>query len=201
MAETTPTAEPTRRDFLFIATGATAAIGVAAVAWPFVAQLAPDAEVIAAGAPIEVDLSPIAEGQIVRVFWRDALIFVRHRTAEENRGGARDAAIRSHRSGARCRSRGRGAGAVADHLRATAPISAVCLWISRVSIAGWFCPVPWFRLRYVRARPRRPGADQFCRFRPTNSSMIRRSSSAKRPDGFASDGPYGGHASTSRRDR
>ena len=85
MAETTPTAEPTRRDFLFIATGATAAIGVAAVAWPFVAQLAPDAEVIAAGAPIEVDLSPIAEGQIVRVFWRDALIFVRHRTPRRSR--------------------------------------------------------------------------------------------------------------------
>ena len=83
MAETTPTAEPTRRDFLFIATGATAAIGVAAVAWPFIAQLAPDAQVIAAGAPIEVDLAPIAEGQIVRVFWRDTLIFVRHRTAEE----------------------------------------------------------------------------------------------------------------------
>jgi len=79
----TATAEPTRRDFLFIATGAVGAVGVAAVAWPFIAQMNPDAATIAAGAPVEVDLAPIAEGQIVKLFWRGKLIFVRHRTAEE----------------------------------------------------------------------------------------------------------------------
>jgi hypothetical protein len=36
---------------------------------PFVASMAPDAETIAAGAPIDVDLTPIADGQIVNVFW------------------------------------------------------------------------------------------------------------------------------------
>ncbi|GGG34301.1 ubiquinol-cytochrome c reductase iron-sulfur subunit [Chelatococcus composti] len=82
MAETA-TAEPTRRDFLFIATGAVGAVGVAAVAWPFIAQMNPDAATIAAGAPVEVDLEPIAEGQIVKLFWRGKLIFVRHRTPEE----------------------------------------------------------------------------------------------------------------------
>ncbi|APF38173.1 ubiquinol-cytochrome c reductase iron-sulfur subunit [Chelatococcus daeguensis] len=82
MAETA-TAEPTRRDFLFIATGAVGAVGVAAVAWPFIAQMNPDAATVAAGAPVEVDLTPIAEGQIVKLFWRGKLIFVRHRTAEE----------------------------------------------------------------------------------------------------------------------
>jgi ubiquinol-cytochrome c reductase iron-sulfur subunit len=76
-------AEPTRRDFLFIATGVGAAVGGATLVWPFVQSLAPDAATVAAGAPVEVDLTPIAEGQIVKVFWRGKLIFIRHRTPEE----------------------------------------------------------------------------------------------------------------------
>jgi ubiquinol-cytochrome c reductase iron-sulfur subunit len=76
-------AEPTRRDFLFIATGAVGAVGVASAIWPFISQLAPDAATIAAGAPVEMDLGPIAEGQIVKIFWRGKLIFVRHRTKKE----------------------------------------------------------------------------------------------------------------------
>jgi ubiquinol-cytochrome c reductase iron-sulfur subunit len=72
-----------RRDFLFLATGAGLAVGAAAVAWPFVSSMAPDADVIAAGAPIEVDLAPIQDGQIVNVFWRGKLIFVRKLTAKE----------------------------------------------------------------------------------------------------------------------
>ena len=43
----------------------------------------PDASTIAAGAPIEVDLVPIAEGQMIKVFWRGKPIFVRHRTPKE----------------------------------------------------------------------------------------------------------------------
>src|SRR5919205_634365 len=80
---TTHVAEPTRRDFLYIATGAAAAIGGATLVWPFVQSLAPDAATVAAGAPVEVDLAPIAEGQIVKVFWRGKLIFIRHRTKKE----------------------------------------------------------------------------------------------------------------------
>jgi ubiquinol-cytochrome c reductase iron-sulfur subunit len=76
-------AEPTRRDFLFIATGAVGAVGVASAIWPFISQMAPDAATIAAGAPVEMDLGPIAEGQIVKIFWRGKLIFVRHRTKKE----------------------------------------------------------------------------------------------------------------------
>jgi ubiquinol-cytochrome c reductase iron-sulfur subunit len=79
----TVTAGPTRRDFLFIATGAVAAVGTASVIWPFVAQMNPDAATIAAGAPVDFDLAPVAEGQIVKVFWRGKLIFVRHRTKKE----------------------------------------------------------------------------------------------------------------------
>ena len=80
---TAPDLEPTRRDFLYIATGSAAAVGAAAAALPFVASLAPDAQTVASGAPIELDLTPIAEGQIVKVFWRGKLIFVRHRTERE----------------------------------------------------------------------------------------------------------------------
>lgn len=77
------TAEPTRRDFLYIATGAVGAVGVAAVAWPLIAQMNPDASTIAAGAPIEVDLTPIADGQVIKVFWRGKPIFINHRTAKQ----------------------------------------------------------------------------------------------------------------------
>jgi ubiquinol-cytochrome c reductase iron-sulfur subunit len=83
VADTTIVAEPTRRDFLYIATGTAAAIGGASLVWPFVSSMAPDASTVAAGAPIEVDLAPIPAGQIVKVFWRGKLIFVRHRTPEE----------------------------------------------------------------------------------------------------------------------
>jgi ubiquinol-cytochrome c reductase iron-sulfur subunit len=80
---TTSSAEPTRRDFLYIATGVAGAAAVAASVWPLVSQMNPDQSTIAAGAPVEVDLSPIAEGQIVKVFWRGKPIFVSHRTQKE----------------------------------------------------------------------------------------------------------------------
>jgi ubiquinol-cytochrome c reductase iron-sulfur subunit len=76
-------AEPTRRDFLYIATGAVGAVGTAALLVPLIAQMNPDASTIAAGAPIEVDLAPIAEGQIIKVFWRGKPIFISHRTPKE----------------------------------------------------------------------------------------------------------------------
>ena len=74
---------PTRRDFLFVATGAAAAVGGAAALWPFISQMNPDASTIAAGAPIEVDLAPIAEGQDIKVFWRGKPIYISHRTKKQ----------------------------------------------------------------------------------------------------------------------
>jgi ubiquinol-cytochrome c reductase iron-sulfur subunit len=74
---------PTRRDFLFVATGAVAAVSGAATLWPFISQMNPDASTIAAGAPIEVDLAPVADGQIIKVFWRSKPIFIFHRTQKE----------------------------------------------------------------------------------------------------------------------
>jgi ubiquinol-cytochrome c reductase iron-sulfur subunit len=77
---TVSSAEHTRRDFLYIATGAVGAVGAAAVLVPLIAQMNPDASTIAAGAPIEVDLTPIAEGQDVKVFWRGKPIYISNRT-------------------------------------------------------------------------------------------------------------------------
>jgi ubiquinol-cytochrome c reductase iron-sulfur subunit len=74
---------PTRRDFLYVATGAVAAVGAAATVWPLVSQMNPDASTIAAGAPIEVDLTPIAVGQDIKVFWRGKPIYISHRTKKQ----------------------------------------------------------------------------------------------------------------------
>jgi ubiquinol-cytochrome c reductase iron-sulfur subunit len=74
--------KPNRRDFLYIATGAVGAVGVGAVAWPLIDQMNPDASTLAL-ASIEVDVSAIAEGQIVTVKWRGGPVFIRHRTKKE----------------------------------------------------------------------------------------------------------------------
>ena len=75
-------AHATRRDFSTTELVG-AAIGGAATVWPLISQMNPDASTIAAGAPIEVDLAPIADGQLIKVFWRGKPIFVRHRTKKE----------------------------------------------------------------------------------------------------------------------
>ena len=80
---TASSVDTSRRDFLFVATGAAAAVGGLATLWPFIAQMNPDASTIAAGAPIEVDLSPIAEGQDIKVFWRGKPIYISHRTKKQ----------------------------------------------------------------------------------------------------------------------
>ena len=80
---TATSAEPTRRDFLYIATGTVGAVGAAATLVPLITQMNPDASTIAAGAPVEVDLSPITEGQVIKVFWRGKPIFISHRTKKE----------------------------------------------------------------------------------------------------------------------
>ena len=76
-------AEPTRRDFLYIATGAVGAVGAAATLVPLIAQMNPDASTVAAGAPVEIDLAPITEGQAIKVFWRGKPIYIDHRTKKE----------------------------------------------------------------------------------------------------------------------
>jgi ubiquinol-cytochrome c reductase iron-sulfur subunit len=73
-------ADPSRRDFLFTAAGAMTAVGAIATAWPFVNSLNPAADVLAAGAPIDVDISKIQPGQQILVRWRGKPIFIVNRT-------------------------------------------------------------------------------------------------------------------------
>ena len=72
-------AEVSRRDFLYVATGAVAAVGAAAAAWPFIHQMNPSADVLAL-ASIDVNISAIEVGQAITVKWRGKPVFIRRRT-------------------------------------------------------------------------------------------------------------------------
>ncbi|MDC3401877.1 ubiquinol-cytochrome c reductase iron-sulfur subunit [Alphaproteobacteria bacterium] len=82
MSDVQETEQPNRRDFLYLATGAFAAVGAANVIWPLIDQMNPDASVKAL-ASIEVDLGEVEIGQSLTVTWRGKPVFIRRRTAYE----------------------------------------------------------------------------------------------------------------------
>ena len=71
-----------RRHFLTVATVATGAVGAAFVAVPFLASWKPSARAKAMGAPVEVDISKLEPGAMVKVEWRGRAIFVVNRTPQ-----------------------------------------------------------------------------------------------------------------------
>ena len=85
-ASTTATAhgggEPSRRDFLYIASATVAAVGAAATLVPLIDQMNPDASTLAAGGPVDVDVSKIAEGSQIVVRWRERPIWIYHRSKQ-----------------------------------------------------------------------------------------------------------------------
>jgi ubiquinol-cytochrome c reductase iron-sulfur subunit len=83
--------EPTRRDFLYLATGMAGAVGAVSVAWPFIDQMRPDASTLAL-ASIEVDVSSLEPGMSLTAKWRGKPIFIRNRTEKEI-NDAKDAKI------------------------------------------------------------------------------------------------------------
>lgn len=74
--------DASKRDFLYVATGAVGAVGVASFAWPLIDQMNPDASTLAL-ATIEVDVSSIEPGQAITVKWRGKPVFIRNRTQKE----------------------------------------------------------------------------------------------------------------------
>jgi ubiquinol-cytochrome c reductase iron-sulfur subunit len=76
------TAEPTRRDFLYIATATVGAVGGATTLIPLIDQMNPDASTLAAGAPVDLDLSKVEPGQQVVARWQERPIFVVHRSPQ-----------------------------------------------------------------------------------------------------------------------
>ncbi len=82
MSHTATDEEATRRDFLYIATGAAGAVAVGAAVWPLVDQMNPSADVLAL-AELEVDVGGVEEGTQITVKWRGKPVFVRHRNAKD----------------------------------------------------------------------------------------------------------------------
>ncbi len=74
--------EATRRDFLFIATATVGAVGAAATLVPLIDQMNPDASTLAAGGPVDLDVSKIEENSQVMIRWRERPIFVFHRSKQ-----------------------------------------------------------------------------------------------------------------------
>ena len=74
--------EKTRRDFLYLATGATAAVGTGVAIWPLIDSMNPAADVLALST-VEVDLAPIEVGQRITVVWRGRPVFIVRRSAEQ----------------------------------------------------------------------------------------------------------------------
>jgi ubiquinol-cytochrome c reductase iron-sulfur subunit len=71
-----------RRQFLTVATVATGAVGAAFAAAPFLISWKPRARAKALGAPVEVDISKVEPGAMVKVEWRGKAVFVVHRTPQ-----------------------------------------------------------------------------------------------------------------------
>ncbi|NTS75910.1 ubiquinol-cytochrome c reductase iron-sulfur subunit [Catenovulum sp. SM1970] len=71
-----------RRRFLTIATSVVGGVGVAGAAVPFIASWNPSARAKAAGAPVEVNISKLEPGQMIRVEWRGKPVWVVRRSED-----------------------------------------------------------------------------------------------------------------------
>lgn len=76
-----PPADPERRTWL-LATGVAGGAAALGTAAPLVATLAPSERARALGAPVTVDVSDLAPGQLKTVEWRGKPVWVLRRTAE-----------------------------------------------------------------------------------------------------------------------
>jgi ubiquinol-cytochrome c reductase iron-sulfur subunit len=72
----------TRRHFLTVATVVTGGVGAIATAVPFVTSFKPSARAQARGAPVEVDVSKLEVGALLKVEWRGRPIYILHRSEE-----------------------------------------------------------------------------------------------------------------------
>ncbi len=69
-----------RRRLLIAATSVVGASGTAAIAAPFLSSWQPSARALAAGAPVEVNISKVEAGQLLRVIWRGKPVWIVNRT-------------------------------------------------------------------------------------------------------------------------
>lgn len=71
-----------RRRMLTAAVGVVGAVGAGFAAVPFLSAMQPSARTRAAGAPVEIDISKLEVGQLIRVEWRGKPVWVMRRSAE-----------------------------------------------------------------------------------------------------------------------
>lgn len=71
-----------RRRFLIGATSVVGAVGAGAAATPYLISWSPSARAKAAGAPVEVNLNKVGEGQQIAVIWRKKPVWIVNRTQE-----------------------------------------------------------------------------------------------------------------------
>jgi ubiquinol-cytochrome c reductase iron-sulfur subunit len=71
-----------RRRFLSIATSVTGGLGLVLAAVPFVASFRPSARAQALGAPVQVDISKLEDGALMRVKWRGRPVWILRRSNE-----------------------------------------------------------------------------------------------------------------------
>jgi len=76
------TVDKKRRRMLIAATSVVGAAGTAAFAAPLLISWMPSARAKAAGAPVEVNISKIEPGQLVRVIWRGKPVWLIKRTEQ-----------------------------------------------------------------------------------------------------------------------
>ncbi|HIF55097.1 MAG: ubiquinol-cytochrome c reductase iron-sulfur subunit [Methylococcales bacterium] len=74
--------DKSKRQFLTTALTVVGAVGTGYLAVPFISQMQPSARAMAAGAPVEVDISRIEPGQLIRIAWRGKPVWVLSRTPE-----------------------------------------------------------------------------------------------------------------------
>ncbi len=74
--------DTSRRRFLIGATSVVGAVGTGTIAVPFLSSWNPSARALAAGAPVEVNVSKIEDGQLIREIWRGKPVWVVKRTEE-----------------------------------------------------------------------------------------------------------------------
>lgn len=74
--------DKSKRQFLTSALTVVGAVGTGYLAVPFLAQMQPSVKAMAAGAPVEVDISKMEAGQLIRVAWRGKPVWILNRTPE-----------------------------------------------------------------------------------------------------------------------
>jgi len=74
--------DQSKRQLLTAALTVVGAVGTGYMAVPFISQMQPSAKAMAAGAPVEIDISKIESGQLLRVAWRGKPVWILSRTPE-----------------------------------------------------------------------------------------------------------------------